>query len=494
MTHFCKYILICICTLLVFGCSANTTTVNVSQINWNNRLGVERTADDVAAFSRINSWWELLHSQELNSLIAQALANNETIQTGKEEFLSQMDLDTQAKSVLFPQVDTSLGILHKSCLKDPAVLAGTCSVQQHGEKSTTGYSGSLTIGYQVDLFGGTRAKIKAAELGMLISLEKWKSSLITVATNVTNNWLAMQLLLHQERIMLKQLRIAQNSEHLVELAYKAGGVDAHTLLNAKNQTADVREQINDLQSKKEAVDMQLRALIGKPESKIEYGQYNFDTQLIITAGIPASMLKQSPSIRMALAAVRIADQNVASAEAARFPQLGLTASVGGSSESLSKLVKPENLFWQLGTNLTMPLFDAGRRKAEVDRQRHLLQQQVHQYRNALFQTFSQVKINLNDLVIANKNLRSLLAKEKNIQAQLALKKLGYRSGSVQANDLLMEQNALYSIEMQILAKKQTRLTKQVAFYSVLANHWAQNYAKEIVADWESPMIDEKGND
>ena len=105
-------------------------------------------------------------------------------------------------------------------------------------------------------------------------------------------------------------------------------------------------------------------------------------------GIPADLLAARPDIRAAAMRLAAADWRVAAARANRLPAVRLIGIASYGAGDLDLIF--DNWFLQLAADLTAPVFDGGRRKAEVDLQRALadtanraLEQAIERYRRGL---------------------------------------------------------------------------------------------------------------
>jgi multidrug efflux system outer membrane protein len=86
----------------------------------------------------------------------------------------------------------------------------------------------------------------------------------------------------------------------------------------------------------------------------------------IPADLPSDLLTRRPDIMQAEATLRGANANIGAARAAFFPSINLTGSVGTESAALAGLFKAGSLAWSFLPSITLPIFSAGKLKAELD--------------------------------------------------------------------------------------------------------------------------------
>lgn len=82
--------------------------------------------------------------------------------------------------------------------------------------------------------------------------------------------------------------------------------------------------------------------------------------------LDSRVLLQRPDLRQAEAALRAADADIGAARAAFFPALQLSTSIGGASGALGSLFSGAGRTWSFLPQLTLPLFDFGGRRANLD--------------------------------------------------------------------------------------------------------------------------------
>jgi multidrug efflux system outer membrane protein len=123
----------------------------------------------------------------------------------------------------------------------------------------------------------------------------------------------------------------------------------------------------------------------------------------IPAGMPSSMLERRPDIAAAERAMAAANARIGVAKAAFFPSLSLTGTGGVESAALGNLFHWSSRTFLagplVGTALTVPLFDGGRRKGNLANARAVYEESVASYRQQVLVAFREVEDSLSDLRI-----------------------------------------------------------------------------------------------
>ena len=186
--------------------------------------------------------------------------------------------------------------------------------------------------------------------------------------------------------------------------------------------------------------------------------------------VPAQVLSQRPDLAAAERELAAASADIGVREAERFPRLSLLGSIGPLDFSTANLAISATT-WSIGPSLTMPIFDAGRRAANVDTAKIAYQAAEVNYRSQARRAVREVEdalIRLNSLVlrdteaeIASKGYRqSLTASEEKFKFGLAsiLDLEEVRRLSVNADNILA-------------SVRRDRVNAMIALYRAVGGGW-----------------------
>ena len=101
-------------------------------------------------------------------------------------------------------------------------------------------------------------------------------------------------------------------------------------------------------------------------------------------GLPSDLLRQRPDIVAAEARLAAANQDIAAAAAARFPQISINAALGLAALALGDLFSSDSLTASLGGSIAGPLLDFGRVEAQIDAREADAQEAFARYRQTVF--------------------------------------------------------------------------------------------------------------
>jgi multidrug efflux system outer membrane protein len=154
----------------------------------------------------------------------------------------------------------------------------------------------------------------------------------------------------------------------------------------------------------------------------------------VPAGLPSALLERRPDIAAAERAMAAANSRIGSAKSAFFPRLSITGALGFESGELGDLFKWSSRTFLLGplfgTMLSMPVFDGGARRAELDRADAVYEEDVARYRQTVLNAFGEVEDNLANLRILGDQTH---AQDEAVTASTRASNLShiqYREGSI----------------------------------------------------------------
>lgn len=187
----------------------------------------------------------------------------------------------------------------------------------------------------------------------------------------------------------------------------------------------------------------------------------------LPAGLSSDVLLNRPDIRAAEYSLKQANANIGAARAAFFPRISLTGSVGTASGELSGLFKSGTGVWAFAPSITLPIFDWGTNKANLDVAKLRQQAQIVAYEAAVQSAFKDVSNALVAREQLDKSYEALSKQSRAYNDSLRLISLRYKHGVSSALDLLDAERSSYSAETALLANQLTRLENLADLYKAL---------------------------
>jgi multidrug efflux system outer membrane protein len=182
---------------------------------------------------------------------------------------------------------------------------------------------------------------------------------------------------------------------------------------------------------------------------------------MLPSGLPASVLTRRPDIRAAEAQLAAAAGDVSSARAALLPSISLTGSLGSASLELDDLFTSPAEIWSVAGGIMQPLFQGGRLRADVERQRAILEQRRAEYARTVQGAFREVLDGLQGQSSLRAVESALSAQVKALRRATDLAEMQYKEGEIAYLELLDVRRALFVSEIGLLGARREALANTV---------------------------------
>jgi len=414
-----------------------------------------------AAASPLPSWREYFPDASLQVLIEAALEHNRDLKIALARVEEARALAGIARADRFPTLEAQ-GSANRS--RTPADLTGTG--QPH---VASRYDAALGLtAFELDFWGRVAALSESARAQYLATDEAAKSFRIGLISDVTNTWFLLAELAEREQLAAETLETREESLSIIRKRQEVGLASELDVLTAEGLTESLRAQWADLKRQRLQTENALRLLTGMALTLP--APTNLADQPSITElapGLPSDVLLRRPDVRAAEQRLLAANANVGAARAAFFPRIGLTASVGTASQELSGLFDAGSKAWLFNPVLKLPLFDAGRTRANVDVAEARKVQAVADYEKTIQQAFREVA---DGLAAGNTFSEQALAQKANLRAQLArLERVKAREQAGIANylEVLDASRDTFNAEQSLVSSRRQLLSARVTLYKAL---------------------------
>jgi multidrug efflux system outer membrane protein len=345
-----------------------------------------------------------------------------------------------------------------------------------GDQTSLYQVGVAVSSYELDFFGRVRSLSDAA-LGQYLATEEGrKAAQISLIGAVARGYLAVQA--DDELLALTRQTLSTRDESLklTQLRFDNGVASELDVQQSRSLIESARATLAQLQRQRELDENALVLLVGQPlPTDLPAGTRLVDATLgnDLGAGLPSDLLTQRPDLLQAEQTLRSANANIGAARAAFFPRITLTGSAGTASSELSGLFRGGSGAWTFLPQITLPIFDAGRNKANLDYSNANRDIAVAQYEKAVQTAFREVADALAGRATLGEQLRAQQAQADAEGARFKLSDLRYRNGVASYLDLLDAQRALFAAQQAAVQVRLAQLQNQVSLYQALGGGWKQ---------------------
>ncbi|MDR3669824.1 MAG: efflux transporter outer membrane subunit [Holophaga sp.] len=323
--------------------------------------------------------------------------------------------------------------------------------------------------WEIDFWGRVHNLKDAALESYLATEAAQRAATITLIAQVANSYLG--LCEFDERIVLARATTASRAETLRIFTRRVEVGSTSRLDLTQVQTLLSQAQIlgAQLEQSRAAEITALTLLVGTPVDLPVVPNHLDDQHMLaeLQAGLPSELLVNRPDILAAEHQLKAAHANIGAARAAFFPRVALTSSIGTVSNDLSGLFASGSTMWRFSPSISLPLFDGGLRRNNLDLAKVRRNLAVANYEKTVQGAFRDVSDALSarrwlaeQVVIA----RAALAVQ-NERARLS--KLRYDNGAAAFLEVLDAQRDLLSAEQQMVQLRRALLSSRVSLYAAL---------------------------
>jgi multidrug efflux system outer membrane protein len=408
--------------------------------------------------------WEVFFTDiELRALIQAALDNSRDLRTALlrvEEARAAFRIE---RSATFPSLDVTATSARS---RTPADLNLTGRPVVGAEYQA--YAGIPS--WEVDIWGRVRSLKDAALEEYLASRDAARAARVLIIEQAAQGYLSLCEL--DERLVLARRSVVSRQESLriFRRRYEVGAISRFDLMQVEALLTQAQTLGAELERTRALQAHALSELVGAPLDLPLSGGGTLDEGSIaggLRIGLPSEVLLHRPDVMAAEHRLRSANFDIGVARADFFPRIALTGESGAASADLGRLFSSGSSAWQYGFGATLPLFDAGRRRAALDLAKVRRDEAVTSYDATVQQAFREVL----DALSERRWLSEEVAFEKNaLRAQTErarLASLRYDRGASPYLEVLDAQRDLLDAQQALVATRRRYLTSGVALYAAL---------------------------
>ncbi|UCG48796.1 MAG: TolC family protein, partial [Phycisphaerales bacterium] len=386
----------------------------------------------------------------------QALANNFNLETAWDRLAQAQAVAKKSEAALWPQAELDAGF--RRSRQENQGLTSYSSL----------YSLGIAAGYEVDMWSRLRASQKAAWLDVQAQREAVNTAAITLTASITNTWYQLAEVKALIRIAAEQIQTNQQVLEIVTVKFRKGAASAADVLRQRQLVASTEGLLIVAEEAEELLQYQLSVLLGN-QPELTWQQTTIalpDLPPLPRLGVPADVLWRRPDVRQDFRRLQAADQRLAVAVADQYPRISIAASAETSAVSAHDLF--DDWLANLAANAIQPLFDADKRKAEVQRQQAVVTERVHIWGQTILDALWDV-----EAALTQERQQTQLIESLNLQLELAREtyqrnRERYVKGQTNYIRVLESLQSLQTLERNVVTAKRLLIGYRIDLYRSIA--------------------------
>ncbi len=409
-------------------------------------------------------WWELYGDPQLNLLEEQVDSANQNLKVSEANFRQARAAIALNRSSLYPTITTA-----------PQITAQHTSLNQNtGLGGITGgvFVLPLDLSYEVDLWGRIRRTVASAREQFQASAADLENVRLSLHAEVGTDYFEAHSLDAQKQLLENTVVAYRKALQLTTNRFEGGLASKAEVTQAQTQLNTTEAQDIDVRVARAQYEHAIAVLLGKPPEGFKLPVMPLkQAPPPVPIGVPSQLLERRPDIAGAERRMAAANEQIGIARTAFFPQLLLTASGGFEGTSLLNWFNWPSRFWAVGPQMLETVFDAGRRRAQVESAQAAYDADVASYRQTALTAFQEVEDNLSTLRILEQELAKQHEATVSAENSLQLSLNRYKGGLVTYLEVITAQSTALSNERTEVDLLRRRMDASVLLIKALGGGW-----------------------
>jgi multidrug efflux system outer membrane protein len=426
-----------------------------------------RAATDAPDVSAIG-WRDFFTDDRLRRVIQLGLDNNRDLRLAAANVLQARAQYRVQRADILPTINASGSATYTN-----STAAGAGAGGAAGGSSTDIQYYSANVGvsaFEVDLFGRLRNLSKAALEQYFATEEAQRSTRISLISEIATAWLTLASDQDQLRLSQNTLKAYQQTLDLTRAQFRIGVASELESRQAETNYQAARNDIATLQTRiaqdQNALNLLAGTTVGADLLPAALGDAPV-TRDALPANLSSDVLLRRPDVLQAEHQLIAQDANIGAARAAFFPRISLTATLGTLSGALGGLFGSGTGSYNVSPSATLPLFDAGRNKGNLDYAKASQEAAVATYEKTIQTAFREVADALAQRGTIDEQVSAQTARVNAAQVAAKLSDARYRAGVDSFLTSLDAQRTAYAAEQQLVTTRTARASNLVELYRAL---------------------------
>ncbi|WP_348759767.1 efflux transporter outer membrane subunit [Candidatus Methylocalor cossyra] len=411
-------------------------------------------------------WWKLFGDPVLNQLEEQAMAANPDLQAAAERFVQARDEMMKVRSALVPHLGIEFGASNNKQSEHSLFHAPGSRI--HDAQVSLGGLASWEPDFWSAIRNATRAEIyraeeRAADFGL---------ARLSLQAEVATDYFTLRALDAQAAIYQQSIDLYRQSLDLVKSQFEGAIASALDVARVESLLFNTESKLAQIQGQREVAEHALAILVNRaPASfKIDPVDELRLPNFALPRTLPSTLLERRPDVAAMERRMAQANREIGIARAAFYPNVSFRAD-GGFEDNGFDLVKLANSFWSYGSAISLPIFQGGFRRAQLQQAWAAYRETEDQYRSTVLNAFREVE---NGLSLTNRLTKAAERQDATVAATLKTQDLTmqlYRGGLASSLELIYAQVATLTSRIDAIQIKADLLRSMVALVRALGGGW-----------------------
>ncbi len=433
---------------------------------WHTRLSDTSAAWEPNRMS-LAQWWTTFNDAKLTRLIERALEGNLDLKRAQAQVREARARRGIAESGFLPSLNGSGSATWTHS-------TGNGVANATSDRSSELYSANFDASWELDIFGGVRRSVEAAQGDLQASEESLRGVLVSLLSEVALNYFDVRT--YQDRLSVAESNLQSQTEthQLTQWRHQAGLTDELAVQQARYNLENTRSQIPVLRTGLDAAMNRIAVLLGEQpgavHAELDHAEPIPVPPLQVAVGVPADLLRRRPDVRQAERELAAQTARIGVATADLYPKLTLSGSIGLETLSLKNLPSG-SLAFSGGPSITWAIFRGGAIRQNIELQSVLQEEALVRYESVILRALEEVENGLRAYIETQERRKSLTDATQAAQIAAELAQQKYQAGLTDFASVLDAQRSLLSLEEQLAISNGNVSANLVRVYKALGGGW-----------------------
>jgi len=432
-------------------------------------------------------WWEGFGSADLNRLVEQALAGNQSLAASNATLEAARQRIRAVAGRRLPQIDGQVRVERE--LFNLAAFGFDASTIPGGNPEISLYTLGGGVNYDLDLFGRNARALERARAEA--EAQGWQTAAahLTIAGRVVIQVLTIAAI--EDRLAALR-ELVEASERNVKLtdARRIGGEGTMVeVLSAQATLAEDRVAIPGLEQQLAEARAMLAVLTGVSPAELPVTRFNlasFRLPAQVPVALPSALVHTRPDILSAEARLHAATAAVGVATASLYPNMTLGAAGSTQTPALPGLFGADFLGFDAFGNLALPIFHGGTLKANKRAAEAEARAAAATYRQTVLEAFGQVSALLSALDTDARTLAAAREAAAITAKSLDLSRRSYQIGNSGVLQVLEATRANERARLAVVDAQARQALDVARLHAATAGGWSGEAASTAPAMATTP--------
>jgi len=414
-------------------------------------------------------WWTLYDDALLNRLEEQAMAANPDLQATAERFIQARDEMMKARSRRIPQVGLGFGASNNR-QSENALFRVPDSPLRESSVSTGGLASwepdfwsAIRNATRVEIY---RAEQRAADYGL---------ARLSLQAEIAANYFTLRGYDAEVSTYTQSIDLYKRSLAIVKTQFAGAIASALDVARVESLLYSTETKLAQVQGQRQVTEQSIAILVNmapngftiKPVDQLRVAN------ITIPKTIPSTLLERRPDVAGMERQMAQANRAIGIARSAFYPNVTFKAG-GGFEDAGFNLIQLANSLWSYGATVSVPMFQGGYRRAQLQQAWSAYRETEDRYRSIVLNAFREIENNLsltNQLSIAVNRQEAAVGatmKAQNLTTEL------YQGGLASSLELIYAQVATLTARIESVQIKADLLRASVALIRALGGGWNRN--------------------